>query len=193
MGVSVPLFERRRVATVAVSPSTRSAEYWIFSPPYSSILEMYERSRRSLNRETNSARCLSVRGCQWRPRERRAISLKSKISSAIFRTAARRSVVRSALFRLGSSTTLTTRSIALLSWSVGGPAATPRGATIARTAASIRAHSRRRVIEPSTVIEPSRAGSRTARPSDLAEHILRQDLFEVDGRLHLFDAAVRGD
>src|SRR2546429_4897440 len=52
---------------------------------------MYVRSRRSANNATNSARSLGVRPCQWRPRLRCEISVKSKISSAIPRSVARRS------------------------------------------------------------------------------------------------------
>src|SRR3970282_1717618 len=54
------------VRTVARSPSMLSPMNWIFSPPYTSIFEMYERSRRSAKSWTNSARSAGVRGAQWR-------------------------------------------------------------------------------------------------------------------------------
>src|SRR5262245_12377351 len=147
------------------------------SPLNSSIFDMYDRSSRSVKSRTNSARSSGVRACQWRPSERRAVSPKSKISSAMRRTAVRRS--GGLLLRLGFSRVLTTRSSCVLSWSSGWAAAAGRVAV--RPASSPIAHNTvtiRRVI--------ARASCRL----DLAEDVLGDQLFEVDGSLHFPDAAV---
>src|SRR5437016_6151478 len=125
IGTSVPCLVVSLVRTLARSPSTLSPAYWIFSPPYSSIFEMYDRSRRSPNSLTNSSRWPSVSVCQWRASERRAVSAQSKMSLAITRTCRRRSRAVAPPFRAGSSSVLTTRSTWVLSWSVAGPVQAP--------------------------------------------------------------------
>src|SRR5919204_2114346 len=169
MGTSVPVLVTSLLSTAACSPSTLSVRYWIFSPPYSSILEMYDRSRRSPKSFTNSSRSAAVRAAQCRPSERLAVSPKSKMSSAIWRTATRLSLGLS--FSVGSSRSLSTRSTWALSWSVGSPASVPGGA--ARASVTIRALVRRDLM------------------SHLAENVFRQQLFEVDGRFHVADLSAR--
>src|SRR3989440_1581793 len=165
IGTSVPVFVTSLLCTAARSPSTLSLTYWIFSPPYSSILEMYERSRRSPKSFTNSSRSAGVRAAQCRPSERLAVSPKSKMSSAILRTATRLSFGLS--FSVGSSSSLSTRSTCALSWSIGSLASVRGGP--ARASVTIRALVTRNLI------------------SHLAEDVFRQQLFEVDGRLHVAD------
>src|SRR5438552_5470861 len=165
MGTSPPALVTSLLSTEAWSPSVRSLRYWIFSPPYSSIFEMYERSRRSPNSLTNSSRSASVRAAQCRPSERLAVSPKSKMSSAILRTATRLSFGLS--FSEGSSISLSTPSTCALSWSIGSPASVRGGS--ARASVTIRALVTRNLI------------------SHLAEDVFRQQLFEVDGRLHVAD------
>src|SRR2546428_7685519 len=172
MGTSVPVLVRSLLSTEAWSPSILSLTYWIFSPPYSSILEMYERSRRSPNSLTNSSRSACVRAAQCRPSERLAVSPKSKMSSAILRTATRLSLGLS--LNAGSSTSLSTRSTCALSWSIGAPAqalgaASPSASAVARS---------------DLIIRPPMGSA-----SHLAEDVFRQQLFEVYGRFHLADLA----
>src|SRR3984893_13323939 len=143
---------------------------------------MYERSRRSAKSPTNSVRCASERGCQWRAIERLAISPKSKISLAIFRTATRRSATLSAPLKLGSSRVLSTRSTAPRSWSVGPPAA----AGTAVITASPRASSA--LFTWNQFIATSRFES-----LHLAEDVLGEQLLDVDRRLDLADPAVGRD
>src|SRR3984893_5510330 len=143
---------------------------------------MYERSRRSAKSPTNSVRCASERGCQWRAIERLAISPKSKISLAIFRTATRRSATLSAPLKLGSSRVLSTRSTEPRNWSVGTPAA----AGTAVITASPRASSA--LFTWNQFIATSRFES-----LHLAEDVLGEQLLDVDRRLDLADPAVGRD
>src|SRR3990167_6858953 len=167
------------VRTVARSPSMLSPMNWIFSPPYTSIFEMYERSRRSAKSWTNSARSAGVRGAQWRGRERGAGSEESKMSLAICRTAARRSRARGSFFSSGSSRTFRTRSIWARSCSVGGPAhAGCSAARSARSAAANTTPQRRTLI--GTLL-------------DLPKDVLGQQLLEIDRRLDLADPAAGRD
>src|SRR5882762_3760055 len=177
MGTSEPALVTSWLSTEAWSPSIRSLMYWIFSPPYSSIFEMYERSRRSPNSLTNSSRSASVRAAQCRPSERLAVSPKSKMSSAILRTATRLSFGLS--FSVGSSISLSTRSTCPLSWSIGSPA---RAGSAASTSASVRTSA---VVKGDLMIRILPMIS----VSHLAEDVLRQQLLEVHGRLHLADLA----
>src|SRR5260370_37212402 len=173
MGMSEPALVTSLLSTKAWSPSIRSFMYWIFSPPYSSIFEMYERSRRSPNSLTNSSRSACVRAAQCRPSERLAVSPKSKMSSAILRTATRLSFGLS--FSAGSSISLSTRSTCALSCSVRAPA--PAGgaaSTSARvtTSAVMERHLLVRILPLISL-------------PHLAEHIIRQQLLAVHRRLHL--------
>src|SRR6267143_2023370 len=177
MGTSEPALVTSLLSTEAWSPSIRSLMYWIFSPPYSSIFEMYECSRRSPNSLTNSSRSASVRAAQCRPSERLAVSPKSKMSSAIFRTATRLSFGLS--FSAGSSISLSTRSTCALSCSIGAPA---RAGSAASTSASVRTSA---VVKGDLMIRILPMIS----VSHLAEDVLRQQLLEVHGRLHLADLA----
>src|SRR5688500_8071014 len=151
-----------------------SLRYWIFSPPYSSTLEMYERSSRSVKSCTNSSRSAGVRACQWRPSERRAVSAKSKISLAAWRTAARRSLARASFFSSGSSSSFRTRSICSRSWSIGAPASAGAATTAPASASATTRTTRRR----SDFMDAS---------LHLAEDVLRQQLLEVHRRLDLPD------
>src|SRR6266511_4524581 len=99
-----------------------SPAYVIFSPLYRSIFEMYARWSRSANTDTNSWRSFSLRLCQCLPSARLAVSSKSKILSASFRTAVRRSCALASDFKAGSSTMRMTWSTDTFSWSVGTPA-----------------------------------------------------------------------
>src|SRR5262249_26075290 len=149
----------------------------------------------------------SVSGCQYRPRDRRAISAKSKISLAILRTAARRSGALPSPFIVGSSRVETTRSMAPLSCSWAVAAQVVGAVDRMRRAAAASPETRRRVITgPPSVLAgvladgmadvlPSVPANVRARPVslDLAEDVFRQELFEVDGRLHLGELAVRLD
>src|SRR6267143_2698046 len=181
MGTSAPALVTSLLSTEAWSPSIRSLMYWIFSPPYSSIFEMYERSRRSPNSLTNSSRSASVRAAQCRPSERLAVSPKSKMSSAILRTATRLSFGLS--FSVGSSISLSTRSTCPLSWSIGSPA---RAGGAASTSASVRTSA---VVKGDLMIRILPMIS----VSHLAEDVLRQQLLEVHGRLHLADLSAGRD
>src|SRR5215470_6403490 len=178
MGTSVLVLVSSLLITDAWSPSILSPVYWIFSPPYSSILEMYERSRRSPKSFTNSSRSAWVRSAQCRPSERLAVSPKSKMSSATRRTAVRLSLGLS--FSAGSSISLSTRSTCVLSWSVGAPALA--GGTVS-TVTSVRAMA---VVSSDLIIRPPGDPA-----SHLAENVFRQQLLEVDGRLHLPNLAAR--
>src|SRR5882672_735911 len=180
MGTSVPVLVRSLLSTEAWSPSILSPTYWIFSPPYSSILEMYERSRRSPNSFTNSSRSACVRAAQCRPSERLAVSPKSKMSSAILRTATRLSLGLS--LSAGSSTSLSTRSTCALSCSIGAPA---QAAGAVSPSASVSASP---IPRSDLIIRPPMGSA-----SDLAEDVFRQQLFEVYGRFHLADLAAGRD
>src|SRR5882672_9430093 len=142
---------------------------------------MYERSSKSANRLTNSSRSACVRGAQCRASERLAVSEKSKMSLATWRTASRRSRCRPSFRSSESSRIFTALSIWVRSWSVGAPAqarwgpASTNGSSTASTSA-----------RASQVIEGPPA-------LHLAEDILRQQLLEIDGRLDLTDLAVRPD
>src|SRR6266436_2726949 len=228
MGTSAPALVTSLLSTEAWSPSIRSLMYWIFSPPYSSIFEMYERSRRSPNSLTNSLRSACVRAAQCRPSERLAVSPKSKMSSAIWRTATRLSFGLS--FSAGSSISLSTRSTCALSCSIGAPA---RAGSAASTSASVRTSAvvkgdlisagssislstRSTCALSCSIGAPARAGSAASTSasvrtsavvkgdlmlrilpmisvSHLAEDVLRQQLLEVHGRLHLADLAAGRD
>src|SRR5712664_1073944 len=177
MGTSAPALVTSLLSTEAWSPSIRSLMYWIFSPPYSSIFEMYERSRRSPNSLTNSSRSACVRAAQCRPSERLAVSPKSKMSSAIWRTATRLS------FSVGSSISLSTRSTCALSCSIGAPA---RAGSAADTSASVRTSA---VVKGDLMLRILPMIS----VSHLAEDVLRQEFLEVHGRLHLADLAAGRD
>src|SRR5882672_2819673 len=177
MGTSAPALVTSWLSTEAWSPSIRSLTYWIFSPPYSSIFEMYERSRRSPNSLTNSSRSACVRAAQCRPSERLAVSPKSKMSSAIWRTATRLS------FSVGSSMSLSTRSTCALSCSIGAPA---RAGSAASTSASVRTSA---VVKGDLMLRILPMIS----VSHLAEDVLRQEFLEVHGRLHLADLAAGRD
>src|SRR6266478_7500541 len=181
MGTSAPALVTSLLSTEAWSPSIRSLMYWIFSPPYSSIFEMYERSRRSPNSLTNSLRSACVRAAQCRPSERLAVSPKSKMSSAIWRTATRLSFGLS--FSVGSSISLSTRSTCALSCSIGAPA---RAGSAASTSASVRTSA---VVKGDLMIRILPMIS----VSDLSEDVLRQEFLEVHGRLHLADLAAGRD
>src|SRR5215510_291004 len=140
---------------------------------------MYERSRRSEKRLTNSSRSACVRGAQCRASERLAVSEKSKMSLATWRTAVRRST--GFFLSSGSSRIFTALSIWVRSWSVGTPAQACRGpaSTIGSSAASTSARASQVIQGPPAL--------------DFAEYILRQQLLEVDGRLDLADLSVRPD
>src|SRR2546421_12975889 len=181
IGTSVPVFVTSLLCTAARSPSTLSLTYWIFSPPYSSILEMYDRSRRSPKSFTNSSRSAGVRAAQCRPSERLAVSPKSKMSSAILRTATRLSLGLS--FSAGSSISLSTRSTCALSCSIGAPA---RAGSAASTSASVRTSA---VVKGDLMIRILPMIS----ASHLAEDVLRQQLLEIHGRLHLADLSAGRD
>src|SRR5688572_25511894 len=151
---------------------------------------MYERSSRSANSPTNSLRSASLRPGQWRPRERLAISAKSKISLAIRRTAALRSARRASPLSEGFSSVLTTRSMEPRSCSVGGPAQAGAAASRATNPASNVCTSAKRVIP-----RPPR-GERwvpTVGRSDLAEYVLGEQLLDVHRWLDLGQLAVRLD
>src|SRR5947209_978313 len=175
MGTSAPALVTSLLCTEAWSPSIRSLMYWIFSPPYSSIFEMYDRSRRSPNSLMNSSRSASVRAAQCRPSERLAVSPKSKMSSAILRTATRLSLGLS--FSSGSSISFSTRSTCALSWSIGAPAQAGGAASTSasvRTSAVVKGDLMMRILPMISV-------------SHFAEDVLRQQLLEVHGGLHLAD------
>src|SRR5688572_14908081 len=139
---------------------------------------MYERSSRSPKSLTNSSRSSGVRAAQCRPSARRAVSPKSKISSATLRTAPRRSRALSVACSAGSSSSFSTRSTCNRSWSVGAPASASRAATGATSNEHARAKRTRTVI---------------CRLLDLAEDVLGKQLLEVHGRLDLTDLAARRD
>src|SRR4030095_11026865 len=140
---------------------------------------MYERSSRSVNRPTNSSRSACVRGVQCRASDRLAVSEKSKMSLATWRTATRRSRCRPSFLSSGSSRIFTARSIWARSWSVGAPA----------QASAARASTRGTRATASAWASQVIGGDLPAL--HLAEYILRQQLFEVDGGLDLADLAVR--
>src|SRR5262245_43434998 len=100
------------------------------------------------------------------------------MSSAILRTAARRSLALPSFFSAGSSSTFSTRSIWVLSWSLGTPAAATGVATAPKTNASRSTGATRRC---SDLIDDL---------LDLSENVLRQELFEVHRRLDLADPPV---
>src|SRR5438309_467574 len=157
-GTSVPFFVTTFARTIALSPSTVSWVYLIRSPPYCSIRAMYVLSSRSAKSWVNSSRSAAVRDAQWRASARLAVSATSKISCAIFRTAARRSWGLSAW----SSSTLMTCSLYSRSWSVGDPARA--GADTPITSA----HARRRAAAFVMIWSIQRHGARArvlpARP-----------------------------
>src|SRR5262249_1463502 len=97
----------------------------------------------------------------------------------IFRTAARRSF--SLPLSSGSSRVFTTRSICVRSESVGAPAHASRASRRLTTSATANTPRRRtRII-------------RTSLALHLSEDVLGDQVFEVDRRLDLPDAAVGGD
>src|SRR3989442_14851574 len=182
MGISEPCLVTILVCTLPWSPSsTESLRYWIFSPPYSSIFDRYERSSRSLKSCTNSSRSAGVRAAQWRPSERLAVSLKSKMSLAILRTATRRSLALFSFLSSGSSSTLSTRSTCSRSWSSGAPARTGPAASARLATATASATAKRR---RSDVIDGL---------LHLPEDVLREELFEVYRSFDLPDATIRRD
>src|SRR5687768_1667974 len=141
---------------------------------------MYERSRRSAKSCTNCSRSAGVRTAQCRPSARLAVSVKSKMSLAIARMAARRSLALAGCFMAGSSSSLSTRWTCPRSCVVGSPAAASRpGASRASVSAAVSPSAR-------TIVPLVRCRMQL----DLAEDVLGQQLFEVHGRLHLADASV---
>src|SRR5712664_2515252 len=160
MGTSAPALVTSLLSTEAWSPSIRSLMYWIFSPPSSSTF---------------------VPASQCRPSERLAVSPKSKMPSAIWRTATRLSFGLS--FSVGSSISLSTRSTCALSCSIGAPA---RAGSAASTSASVRTSA---VVKGDLMIRILPMIS----VSHLAEDVLRQEFLEVHGRLHLADLAAGRD
>src|SRR3989441_8819452 len=126
----------------------------------------------------NSSRSAGVRASQCRPSDRLAVSTKSKMSSAILRTLLRRSSARLSFLRSGSSMAFTTRSIWTLSWSEACPArAAVAGAT---TRAS------------TTAMGTKNESTRTSC-LNFPEHVLGDELLEIDRRFHLADAPARLD
>src|SRR3972149_4695971 len=96
---------------------------------------MYAFSRRSPKSATNCSRSPGVRACQWRPRIRCEISVKSKIWLTTARILLRRSAVLASFLSSGSVPIFRTRSIDPRSWSVGTPATASRATRSASTAA----------------------------------------------------------
>src|SRR5262245_59290528 len=102
------------------------------------------------------------------------------MSSAILRTATRRSLARPSFLSSGSSRVLRTRSIWVRSRSVGAPAHPSRqGSRHSKSTAATRARRGEPFILSSS--------------SDLAEDVLGDELLEIHRRLDLPDAPVGGD
>src|SRR5262245_42726914 len=103
------------------------------------------------------------------------------MSLATWRTAPRRSRCLPSFLRAGSSRIFTARSIWVLSWSVGAPAQDGLASSTSDSAAT------------STSMRASMAIEVTSCSLHLAEYVLGQQLFEIDGRLDLPELAVRGN